>query len=230
MSSDHKQQKNLCRCCILVIKPPEEWENFIIAVVLTVCLPLLPLLIEFLLKGKITPASVTLLASFFTLSLGSSSKSKLFFSISMVVGLMFAVFYAILFTPQIQFNEEIKILSWVAIVLSGGYHALERLKRHVDDKDPFFSWWYSKEEVKEKKTIRDSYKYQLIDLKEKEKVLKEKLEEKNKEIRAAIISEMDVINREINNISRKIKEAQDRYSYIEGEISTLDKYIASCTI
>ena len=148
----------------------------------------------------------------------------------MVIGLIFAVFYAILFTPQIQFNEEIKSVSWAAIILSGLYHFLERFKRHVYEKDPFFSWWYSKEEVKEKKTICDSYKYQLIYLQKKEKSLKEKLEEKNRALRAAIISEMDVINREINNISRKIKEAQDRYSYIEGEISTLEKYIASCTI
>ncbi|WPD24232.1 MAG: hypothetical protein SD837_06660 [Candidatus Electrothrix scaldis] len=180
-------------------------------------------------EGTITPASVPLLASFFSFSLGLSSKSKLFFLITIPTSFVFAVCYAISFTPNFNFNRELNILSCSIIFFSGIYHISERHTRHIEDKEYFFSWWHSKEEIQEKQTSLDSYRYQLFSLEEDEEKLRDEMRNKENDLSRAIGHEdkRRTLKREIKRLEDKILKIQNRYPEIEKKILDLDMYIES---
>lgn len=126
-------------------RPSEEDDNFISSVILVIFLPLLPLLLEFLLKKEMPSDSAALTASFFALALGSSSKVKSFFALSIFNGVLFSAAYIIVLS-KININS-IQIYSYVSISIFAILHGAERYIRHIKDGDPFLDLWYGKEDI-----------------------------------------------------------------------------------
>ncbi len=189
-----------------LLRLPEDWDNFIASVILIIFLPLLPLLLELLSTGEISSTSLTLVASFFTLALGASSKSKAFFAFSVFVGVIFASAYIIVlkegfYIKLIERSAEVVIV--VAIIV----HAMERYARHRVDilKEPFLSWHYGKEEIAAKTS-------KLEKLEKREKELQQEYDlasqENNYNKATEILNEMKQTQNDMKKIKKTIEDSE----------------------
>jgi membrane-anchored protein YejM (alkaline phosphatase superfamily) len=112
-------------------------------ILLHLLLPLLPIGLEYLSTGKVAPTSLTLMASFYAVSIGFSSYSLTQFAIGIIVCVIFAFMFGMISqgnTPTLLSVFQIKVLAGGTIVAIFIIHAIERYSRHVIDCEPFWSW------------------------------------------------------------------------------------------
>ena len=120
--------------------PSQEVSNFLACVLLHLLLPLLPVLIELLLREGVGTATLTLTAALYSMSIGLSSKNVAMFALCVLVGLIFATLFG-----SVALRDGPDTLVRVASIASIGVvfliHALERFNRHVVDCAPFFEFY-----------------------------------------------------------------------------------------
>ena len=200
----------------------EEWDNFASATVFIIFLPLLPLLLEYLASGgTVQAASVTLVASFFTLALGSSSKSKFFFSFSVLIGVTYAAFYPIVLLKKGYYIVMSKS-AWYVIIFAVIFHISERYLRHIEEGDPFFNWWYGKEEIREKKLLLNKLEKDLGDLKKEGNSYKDRRKEKIKQYDQDDTEEIDEIDECIRDVQKNRELLQRYIEKLKGELRNLE--------
>jgi hypothetical protein len=117
---------------------PSSWQDFILSVLFQLCLPILPILLEFWLTGKITEQSVTLVSALYSISVGVSSRSRLFFGMGIVAGIVFSVAFGVSAGGQPPTN--CKLFSTWAISAVFVIHACERWNLHVIEEKPYWSF------------------------------------------------------------------------------------------
>lgn len=137
---------------------PEHWQNYLLCVLLHMVLPLFPIGMELWRTGTVTNASITLAASMYAIGIGLSSRSRLLFGLALVASLAFAFAYgaavgnASMGTPNSSAGQANPLplpyataAAWCGIVAFFVAHALERLNRHVIDREPFLEFMKSGE-------------------------------------------------------------------------------------
>jgi hypothetical protein len=115
---------------------PEHWQNFLLSLVFRMLLPLLPIAVELAMKGSVSEQSGTLAASMYSLALGISSRSRLFFGIAIALSIVYSVAFGIAITQQAKPGQH---ALW-AIGAIFALHACERYNRHVCDRSPFLEF------------------------------------------------------------------------------------------
>jgi hypothetical protein len=128
---------------------PHHWQQYGICLLLHLTLPVIPLLLELWVVGRIQITSITLGASMYVLAIGVSSRNPLLLGLALVEGIIFAVFFgAASHNTNVEHAEEQKRLIsandgffWWTSIAGMAFmfllHALERYNRHVVERAPF---------------------------------------------------------------------------------------------
>jgi len=118
---------------------PDYWENYLLCLLFHMLLPLLPLALELWQIGNVSEKSLTLAASMYSIAIGVSSRSQLFFGITIVISIILAVAYGIASGPQ-QPLPRSGTFAFGSICTVFILHTLERYNRHIVDKLPFLEF------------------------------------------------------------------------------------------
>lgn len=125
---------------------PDQWEDLITCILLHMSLPLLPLLIEFWLKGFFTDGTSAITASMYSIAIGLSSRNKAMLGLCIVISIIFSVVFGIVSASQITQLDDVTFWSGLSILSVFLLHCFERYNRHVVDCIPF--WEFTQAEVK----------------------------------------------------------------------------------
>ena len=118
---------------------PVHMENFILSIMFQMLLPLFPLFFEYWQSGGIKAETLTLLAALFAVSIGVSSRSKMLFGISIIIGIIFSVAYGLSTNTSAPLvNSEYYAGGSIIIIFL--IHAGERWNLHVIDKQPYWNF------------------------------------------------------------------------------------------
>jgi membrane-anchored protein YejM (alkaline phosphatase superfamily) len=126
-----------------ILKVSKQLDDYFACILLHLVLPLLPIGLEYLSTGKVAPTSLTLMGSFYAISIGLSSYYRAQFAIGIIVCIIFAFIFGMISqgnTLTLLSVFQIKVLAGGTIVAIFIIHAIERYNRHVIDCEPFWSW------------------------------------------------------------------------------------------
>ena len=139
--------------------PPPHWQQYIICVVLHLLLPLLPLLIEWWITGRVQMASLTLGASMYVIAIGLSSRNLVILILGLVWGIVLAVISGVASEASLHAStvlgqgEHLNSATngnsfwWVSVVGMSSmflFHLCERYNRHVAERAPFLEIGHKK--------------------------------------------------------------------------------------
>ena len=112
------------------------WQNFLLCVFLHLCIPLLPLLIEFWATANISDKTLTLAGTVYTIAVGISSRNRALFGLAILLSITLAVAFGFAASE----NEPLPVSGYIsgfAISVMFAFHSLERYNRHVAENRPF---------------------------------------------------------------------------------------------
>lgn len=138
MTNDKNNHKRKSRRRISEI--PKEIQDYYACILLHLVLPLLPIGLEFLSSHTIATTSLTLIASFYAISIGLSSKSPLQFAIGILICIVFSSVFGMISGQKIA-ALPIRVFASFSIFVIFVSHAVERYNRHVIDCEPFWVWF-----------------------------------------------------------------------------------------
>jgi len=122
-------------------------QRWFAACAFVIALPTMPLAYELVLEHhKPTCETILLFASVYVIGIGIASQSQAYFSFSVFVGMFVSGAYgkvvgAKLGQGNIEVDENIYYyVTNLVILLTAIGHAIERYKRHVLMREPFFEW------------------------------------------------------------------------------------------
>jgi hypothetical protein len=118
---------------------PKYWENFGLCILLHMGLPLLPIIFEYSKTSAISLESITIAASMYSIAIGVSSRSKLFFGITLVICIFFAYAFGAISAGSTS-SDTFDHLARLSIGFVFLAHGLERYNIHVIDRTPFPPW------------------------------------------------------------------------------------------
>lgn len=119
---------------------PDEWSEFLMCLMLHMLLPLLPLLLEAIIrKGMPSAPTISLTTALYSMSIGLSSKSKALFGLSILLGIIFSAVFGMV-TGQRQIANGTSVYSAISIFFVFIMHFCERYNRHVIDCYPFLEF------------------------------------------------------------------------------------------
>jgi hypothetical protein len=116
---------------------PEEWEHFLLCIILHLLFPLLPLVFELWFTGKVSNNALFLSTAMYSVAIGMSSTSRLIFCCCFISGFVFALLNGVALDPSKipKHAVELALFSLAAIFLT---HGTERYNKHVREKTPFW--------------------------------------------------------------------------------------------
>jgi hypothetical protein len=119
---------------------PDYWQQYVTCILFLFLIPLLPLVGLWYMDQHITEKEFLLTAAIYILAIGTSSKSKLIFALSVVFAILFttACGRQVDLTGAIPLSEKIlAVVAFLAVILP---HLLERYNRHVVLRAPFIEF------------------------------------------------------------------------------------------
>jgi hypothetical protein len=102
-------------------------------------LPFLPLLIERTVLGHVEEKTFFLFLSVFPLSIGVTSRSALLFGATIVIGLLYSIFFGLI-AGSSHLNPMTTTSGYFCLVAVVLIHGIERYNRHVADLEPFWEF------------------------------------------------------------------------------------------
>jgi len=124
---------------------PLELQHFIVSLLFHLCLPLLPLVVEYMFTGNLSQKSLVLTGSIYCFTIAVSSKYMFIFAAYLLIGIILSFYYGVC---QIQVAEVFPIhtnLTFWAVVLVFLTHAIERWRRHCILCEPYIIFQVEKE-------------------------------------------------------------------------------------
>lgn len=118
---------------------PEEWQHFILSVLYISLLPLLPLGLELWLKGSLSETSLTLTTAIYSVTVGSSSKSRLVFGGGILVAIIFSSAFGVILGAS-KVPKGTMEACIVVIVLLTIFNLLDRWNHHMVDRKKFWDF------------------------------------------------------------------------------------------
>ncbi len=116
---------------------PKKWQHFIVSLVAQFALPLLPLLLEYWITGKVTDQTLTIIASTYSIAIGLSSKEPVVLFLGTLSGSAFTALFGIaLLGMKPAFS--VALPSLLTICMFTACLITERYFRHVKQLEVFF--------------------------------------------------------------------------------------------
>jgi hypothetical protein len=118
---------------------PGHWQQFALCLLFHLLVPCIPLGIEWVVLGHVENKTLLLFVAVYPLSIGVSSRSSLMFGITVIVGLVYSIFFGlisgnVLLNPNV-YKVGAKCLAGLVLI-----HAGERYNRHVVDGESFWEF------------------------------------------------------------------------------------------
>ncbi len=118
---------------------PEHMEQYSLCILFHLLLPLLPLGVELVVLQHVEHKTLLLFLAIYPLSIGVSSRSRLMFGITIVLGIVYSIFFGMIVggIAMARITYLVSYLCLAAVVL---IHAGERYNRHVAEREPFWDF------------------------------------------------------------------------------------------
>ena len=117
-----------------------KWQDFFTSVLLTLCVPLLPLALEWFLSSNVSSRSLVLAAAMYVLAKGLISKHKIIFTCSVIAGLILAFLSGLCHVEHYQLPDGVRGFAMSCIALTFILHLSERFEVHMVHGEPFFKF------------------------------------------------------------------------------------------
>jgi len=115
---------------------PKYWESFGLCILLHMGLPLLPIIFEYCSTSAVSIKSITLAASMYSIAIGVSSRSKLFFGLTLIICIFFAYAFGAISEGSTS-SGTFDLFARISIAFVFFAHGVERYNLHVIDRTPF---------------------------------------------------------------------------------------------
>lgn len=112
------------------------WQNFLLCVFLHMCIPLLPLVIEFWATAGVSDKTLTLAGTVYTIAVGVSSRNRALFGLAFFLSVVLAVAFGFAASASEPLPAS-GFISGFAILAMFLFHAIERYNLHVLEELPF---------------------------------------------------------------------------------------------
>lgn len=118
---------------------PEEWQHFLLSLLYVSLLPLIPLVLEFWLKGNLSASSLTLATAIYSVTVGASSKNRLLFGVGILLAIVFSSVFGVVMnaTTPPKGTEE---ACFVVLALLTVFNVFDRWNRHMADHEKFWDF------------------------------------------------------------------------------------------
>ena len=114
----------------------DKWQHFIFSVFVQLLLPLMPILVELAITGKVSEQTFAISAAMYSISIGVTTNNLALLGASIFVAMAYsAIFGYIVSGNSPQF--PVPSVSMFTIALFMLMHGIERFKRHVGDGELF---------------------------------------------------------------------------------------------
>lgn len=116
---------------------PKPWQQFILSLLYQVAAPILPLVMEFLIKESVSEESVTITAAIYTITTGAASRQNWQRGAAALAALLYAGLYGAVLAvdnPMPRFNA---FAGW-GIVATSVVHIAERYDRHINNRETYW--------------------------------------------------------------------------------------------
>jgi hypothetical protein len=108
------------------------------AVVTQLFLPLIPLLLEILIAGKLSEQTLCLTAAMYVTAVGVSSRSVAILALAIMVAVLLSGLFGYLAAGKPSLALPIRPLAMVPIFAFMFIHGVERYNKHIVEGSPFF--------------------------------------------------------------------------------------------
>ena len=118
---------------------PDQWQQYGLCLLFHLLLPFLPLVIEWIVLGHMEEKTFFLFLSVFPLSIGVTSRSALLFGVTIVIGLLYSIFFGLI-AGSLHLNPMTTTWGYFCLFAVILIHSMERYNRHVADLEPFWEF------------------------------------------------------------------------------------------
>lgn len=116
-----------------------KWQHFVFSYFVQLLLPLMPLIIEFWIKGNVSNETYSISTAMYSISIGVTTKNLALLGISIFVAMAFSSIFGFVTSGNSLFLP-VSIPSLITIISFMIIHATERYKRHVKDGELFIEF------------------------------------------------------------------------------------------
>lgn len=132
------QQSNSCQEALQVDVPTmrNNWQHFTYSIMAQLILPLMPLVLEYWLTGRVDDKTFSIAAAMYSISIGVATKNLALLGVSIIVTVLFSAVFGFQAAGNVThfpttFPALVTILSFMVI------HTSERFSRHILQNEPF---------------------------------------------------------------------------------------------
>lgn len=115
----------------------KKWKDYLTCIIFHMSFPLLPLMIELLVNGTISPVNLLLATSMYCVTIGLSSVHTPVFALGLLACIIFAVGYGLGMKAEEDIGNFIG-LAYASIGLIFVIHLVERFARHISGDEVYF--------------------------------------------------------------------------------------------
>jgi hypothetical protein len=108
-----------------------KWQHWGASILLTIVLPLLPLILEKVISGRLGTSSLLIASTVYCCSLALASQSVLVITLGVVMSVVLSVFYGVSSAQVPVVLAGGDVVAWVCIIGFAVTHGIERYDQHV---------------------------------------------------------------------------------------------------
>lgn len=118
---------------------PAHWQHFVLALLLVLVLPLLPLPVEFFITGDLETKTLFLAGAIYAISIAAASSSLAIVIIALIISILMSLGFAVVLS-KVTIGSAAAWVSMSVIISMMLLHGCERYNKHVADRKPFFEF------------------------------------------------------------------------------------------
>jgi len=119
---------------------PLHIQQFVVCCLFHFLIPLLPFAVEYFVDGRVSPGTLTVGAAVYVLVIGNSSRSAALFGISVALGIIYTILFGLVLGKVPAATTRGPFLIAWSVGLFVFFHGLERFKRHVMVREPYWEF------------------------------------------------------------------------------------------
>ncbi len=112
------------------------WQHFIFCFIVQLLLPLMPIVIEYWIRGAVGEQTLSIAAAMYSISIGVSTRNLALLGVSIFTGMAFCCVFGFV-TSGKPLHFPVATPAMVSIFAFMVIHAAERYKRHVSSGELF---------------------------------------------------------------------------------------------
>lgn len=118
---------------------PGHVEQYALCILFHLLLPLLPLGLELIVLQHIEHKTLLLFLAIYPLGIGITSRSRLMFGITIVIGIVYSIFFG-MNAGGISMASAVYVGGYSCLISTVLVHACERYNRHVAERELFWDF------------------------------------------------------------------------------------------